>query len=190
MKKYFPWNSSAWFEFDHISSSAAQFNTEKLNWLNAHYLKVADPGRLAGEVRRRLTAQGVDEADVCAFPALEAVVALYKERAGNLNELADAVHPFCVAVYPSPELLAQHLTATVRAALASLRGKLEAQTAWQAAALSQAVKETLASHGMKMPQLAIPLRVVLLGQPQSPALDAVLEVLGRERVLERLGRVL
>jgi len=177
----------AWFEFDHISSSAAQFNTEKLNWLNAHYLKLADPGRLAGEVRRRLAAQGVDVA-VC--PALESIVALYKERAGNLNELADAVHPFCVAVHPSPELLAQHLSAAVRAALASLRDKMTALTAWQAAALSQAVKETLASHGMKMPQLAIPLRVVLLGQPQSPALDAVLEVLGRERVLDRLKRVL
>jgi len=177
----------AWFEFDHISSSAAQFNTEKLNWLNAHYLKLADPGRLAGEVRRRLAAQGVD---VAACPTLESIVALYRERAGNLNELADAVHPYCVAVHPSPELLAQHLSDAVRAALATLRGKLEALTAWQAAALSQAVKETLASHGMKMPQLAIPLRVVLLGQPQSPALDAVLEVLGRERVLERLNRSL
>ena len=177
----------AWFEFDHISSSAAQFNTEKLNWLNAHYLKQADAGRLAGEVRRRLAAQGVD---VASCPLLERVVALYRERAGNLNELADAVHPFCVAVHPAPELLAQHLTAAVRAALASLRDQLAALTVWQAAALSQAVKQTLASHGMKMPQLAIPLRVVLLGQPQSPALDAVLEVLGRERVLERLSRIL
>ncbi|MBI3524401.1 MAG: glutamate--tRNA ligase [Betaproteobacteria bacterium] len=177
----------AWFEFDHTSSSAAQFNTEKLNWLNAHYLKLADAGRLAVEVRRRLAAQGVDVANC---PILESVVALYKERAGNLNELADAAHPFCVTVHPSPELLAQHLTEPVRAVLISLRDKMAALTAWQAAALSQAVKETLASHAMKMPQLAIPLRVILLGQPQSPTLDAVLEVLGRERVLERLGRVL
>ena len=179
----------AWFEFDHISSSAAQFNTEKLNWLNAHYLKLADAGRLAGEVRQRLAAQGVD---VASCPLLERVVALYKERAGNLNELADAVHPFCVTVHPAPELLAQHLTAAVRAALASLHEQLAAltETDWQAPALSQAVKATLAGHAMKMPQLAIPLRVVLLGQPQSPALDAVLEVLGRERVLERLDRIL
>ncbi|MBI5922737.1 MAG: glutamate--tRNA ligase [Betaproteobacteria bacterium] len=176
----------AWFDFDHVTSSAAQFNTEKLNWLNAHYLKSADPARLAGEVRRRLAAQGVD-AD--AAHALEKAVALYQERVGNLNELADAVHPFCVAVEPPTELLAQHLTPLARSALASLRDTLAGVSDWQAAQLGQAVKQTLTSHSLKMPQLAIPLRVVLLGQAQSPSIDAVLETLGRERVLERLERL-
>ena len=177
----------AWFEFDHISSAAAQFNTEKLNWLNAHYLKLADKARLAGEVKRRLLLQGIDHAD---WPALERVVPLYQERVGNLNELADALHPFCVTLHPPTELLAQHVGAAARAALATLRDKLAGLADWRSAPLSQAVKETLASHAMKMPQLAIPLRVVLLGQTQSPAIDAVLEGLGRERVLERLERVL
>ena len=58
------------------------------------------------------------------------------------------------------------------------------------AALSQALKDTLAATGLKMPQVAIPLRVALLGQPQSPAIDAVLEVLGRDAVLQRLDAVL
>ena len=177
----------AWFDFDHVTASAAQFNTEKLNWLNAQYLKTADAGRLAAEVRVRLTRQGVA---VSAAPALEKVVALYQERVVNLNELADAVHPFCIAPQPSAELLAQHLTPPARAALATLHGKLSELADWQAAPLAQAVKQTLAGHSLKMPQLAIPLRVLLLGQAQSPSIDAVLEVLGRERVLERLGRVL
>ncbi|MCX7177853.1 MAG: glutamate--tRNA ligase [Proteobacteria bacterium] len=176
-----------WFDFDHVTASAAQFNTEKLNWVNAHYLKLADDTRLAGEVRRRLAANGVDLGDA---PPLEKVVALYKERATNLNELADAAHPFCAVVDASAELVAQHLGATARAALATLSGKLAELADWQAATLSQAVKQTLASHSLKMPQLAIPLRVVLLGQAQSPSIDAVLEVMGRERVLARLKRSL
>ena len=117
-------------------------------------------------------------------------MALYQGRVVNLNELADAVHPFCIAPQPPAELLAQHLSEAARAALLNLHGKLSELGDWQAASLAQAVKQTLAGHSLKMPQLAIPLRVVLLGQVQSPSIDAVLEVLGRERVLERLQRVL
>ena len=106
----------------------------------------------------------------------------------SLNELADAVHPFLVAPHPAEELKAQDLTETARMALTTLRDKLAALTDWQAAALAQAIKESAAAHGLKMPQVAIPLRVVLLGQPQSPSIDAVLAVLGRARVLARLVR--
>jgi len=178
-----------WFDLDHITASAAQFNTEKLNWLNAYYLKQADNARLADEVKRRLAARGVPDAAIAGGPSLERIIALYKDRVANLNELADAVHPFCVVVSPAAELLAQHVGDAARMALTTLRGKL-ASVDWQAAQLSQAIKETTAAHGMKMPQVAIPLRVVLLGQPQSPSIDAVLEVFGRERVLERLDRLL
>ncbi|ANQ84646.1 glutamyl-tRNA synthetase [Azoarcus olearius] len=173
-----------WFDLDHITPSAAQFNTEKLNWLNAHYIKQADNAYLAAEVANRLARRGVDPE---AGPALEQVVALYKDRSANLNELADAAELFCVDVHPAPEVIAQHLTDTARAALASLRARFEA-VAWDKAALNQAIKDTMAEHGLKMPQVAIPLRVALLGVPQTPSIDAVVEVLGRERVLARLAR--
>ncbi|MBC9072003.1 glutamate--tRNA ligase [Thauera sp. CAU 1555] len=173
-----------WFDLDHITPSAAQFNTEKLNWLNAHYIKQADNARLAAEVANRLARRGVNPE---SGPALEAVIALYKERVTNLNELADAVELFVVEVHPAPEVVGQHLTETARAALASLRARL-ADAAWDKAAISQAIKDTMAEHGLKMPQVAIPLRVALLGVPQTPAIDAVVEVLGREAVLHRLDR--
>jgi glutamyl-tRNA synthetase len=173
-----------WFDLDHITSSAAQFNTEKLNWLNQHYLKSADDARLAGEAARRLARRGIDPE---AGAPLEKVVALYKERVANLNELADAVEPFCVQVHPSAELVTSHLTETARSALRTLREQL-ATYPWDKAALGQAMKATLATCGLKMPQVAIPLRVVLLGQPQSPSIDAVLEVLGRKEVLRRLDQ--
>jgi glutamyl-tRNA synthetase len=175
-----------WFDLDHITSSAAQFNTEKLNWLNAHYLKSAADARLAGEAARRLARRGIDpEAGV----PLEAVVALYKDRVGNLNELADALEPFCVQVHPAAEVIATHLTEAARNALRDLRGRL-AGCAWDKGAIAAALKETLAACGLKMPQVAIPLRVVLLGQPQSPAIDAVVAVLGRDEVLRRLDAFL
>jgi len=175
-----------WFDLDHITPSAAQFNTEKLNWLNAHYIKQADNARLAGEVANRLARRGIDPE---GGPALEAVVALYKERVTQLNELADAVEPFMVELHPAPEVIGQHLTETARVALASLRTRL-GKVAWEKAAIAQAIKDTMAEHGLKMPQVAIPLRVALLGLPQSPAIDAVVEVLGRETVLRRLDRYL
>jgi len=171
---------------DHITASAAQFNTEKLNWLNAHYLKLADPQRLAAEVTRRLARQGVA---VAGGPDVASVAALYRDRAGNLNELADAVHPFFVAPKATAEVSAQHLTEAALRGLGALRERL-ATCAWQAAELGPAVKQAAAESGLKMPQLAIPLRVALLGLPHSPSIDAVLEVLGRERVLARLAAVL
>jgi glutamyl-tRNA synthetase len=172
-----------WFDLDHITPSAAQFNTEKLNWLNAHYIKQADNSRLAGEVANRLARRGVDPE---AGPALDAVVALYKDRAATLNELTDSAELFCADVHPASEVVGQHLTETARAALASLRARFES-AAWEKAVLSQAIKDTMAEHGLKMPQVAIPLRVAVLGVPQTPSIDAVLEVLGRERVLSRLA---
>ena len=175
-----------WFDLDHITVSAAQFNTEKLNWLNQHYLKQADDTRLAGETASRLARRGIDPE---SGPALERVVALYKDRVTNLNELADAVEPFVVEIHPSVEMIASHFSDVARNALGELRNRLVA-IAWEKAALSQAIKETCSALGVKMPQVAIPLRVALLGIPQSPSIDAVLEVLGRERVFERLDRLL
>ena len=175
-----------WFDLDHITASAAQFNTEKLNWLNQHYLKQADDTRLAGEVASRLARRGIDPE---SGPALERVVALYKDRATNLNMLADAVEPFIVEIRPSAEMIATHLNEVARNALGELRTRL-ATAVWEKATLSQTIKETCGALGVKMPEVAVPLRVALLGIPQSPSIDAVLEVLGRQRVLERLARLL
>ncbi len=177
-----------WFDLDHITSSAAQFNTEKLNWLNAHYIKLADDARLGQEIHRRLAREGVENT---ASPDPAEIAALYKDRVSNLNELADSAHAFYVAPHASEELKAQHLTDVAKAALADLKGRLlekKASADFSPEVLGKTLKETLAATGLKMPQVAIPLRVVLLGQPQSPAIDRVLAVLGRDEVLRRLDQ--
>ena len=175
-----------WFNLDHITPSAAQFNTEKLNWLNAHYIKASSEAALAADVATRLARRGVDPE---SGPALETLMGLYKVRVATLNELADAVEAFYVDVRPSAELIDQHLTEPARAALRDLC-ELFATMAWEKEPLGAAIKAAMKAHGLKMPQVAIPLRVLLVGQPQTPSIDAVLEVMGRATVLARLRRYL
>ncbi|MDR2092584.1 MAG: glutamate--tRNA ligase [Azoarcus sp.] len=173
-----------WFDLDHITSSAAQFNTGKLDWLNAQYIKAASDSDLARDVAGQFGAQGID---TTGGPGLDPLVALYKERAGNLNRLAEAIAPFYRSPDISPELAEKHLAPPARAALASLAARLEKLPDWEKDAIAQAIKETLAEHGLKMPRLAIPLRVALFGVEHTPSIDAVLAVLGRDQTLQRLA---
>jgi len=176
----------SWFDLNHLSKSAAQFNTEKLAWINNHYIKTADLARLETLVGPRLEADGaqLDEA-----PNLQAVIALLRERANTINELTDAAHLFYRQPMPDPALLAQHLTEAVKPALAQFAQQC-LSVEWNRTSLSVGLKEVLAAHKLKMPQLAMPLRLILTGQLQTPAIDAVIELFGREIVSSRLHQYL
>jgi len=174
----------AWFDLDHITPSAAQFNTEKLNWINQHYLKQADNARLANLVRPRLEARGVT---VSEAPALESILALYKERVVTLNQLANAAEVFYIDLYPAKELLDAQLSAEAIPALQELAERFK-DLAWEAPAISAAIKEIIAKHSIKMHRLAMPLRVMLVGQTHTPSVDAVVALFPREIVLKRMGR--
>jgi len=116
-----------------------------------------------------------------AGPPLDRVVALVKDRAATIRQLADEAMLFYAKdVQPAP------VPPEARAALQSLKGKLE-KAAWDRNAINGAIKETIAAAGLKMPQLAMPLRQVVTGRAQTPSIDAVLELLGRETVLRRLA---
>ncbi|MBI5436032.1 MAG: glutamate--tRNA ligase [Nitrosomonadales bacterium] len=173
----------SWFDLDHITPSAAQFNTEKLNWVNQHYLKQAGNARLAALVHPRLEARGVT---VGAAPALEAVIALYKERVATLNELADAAEVFYIDLHPAKELLDAHLSAEAVPALRELMERFREIT-WEAPVINAAIKEMVGKHGLKMPRLAMPLRVMLTGQTQTPSVDAVVALFPRETALARMA---
>ena len=171
-----------WFDLDHITASAAQFNTEKLLWLNQHYMKQAPVAELATKVKARLITRGIDT-DV--GPNLEQAVALYLDRCNTLNVLADAVEVFYAQVTPNRELLAQHLSEEARPALADFATGISS-VAWEAPAINALIKETVTKHGLKMPKLAMPLRVILTGQAQTPSVDAVIVLIGREKVTAAL----
>jgi glutamyl-tRNA synthetase len=175
-----------WFDLRHISKSAAQFDPEKLRWLNQHYIKQADNTRLEGLVRKHLADRGVQ---VSEAPRLEAVIALYKERVATLLELADEAEVFYIEVHAAQELLDAHLLPEVLPALRELAGRFAA-VAWEAPALAALIKEMLAKYNLKMPRLAMPLRVMLVGQTHTPSVDAVLALFPRETVLARISKYL
>ncbi|MFI4939384.1 MAG: glutamate--tRNA ligase, partial [Burkholderiales bacterium] len=175
-----------WFDLDHLSKSAAQFNSEKLDWINNHYIKLADLARLEGLVRPRLESEGLS---LDGAPNLQAVIALLRERANTINELSDAAHLFYRQPMPDAALLTQHLTEAVKPALVEYAGRCK-DVEWNKAALSALLKEVLAANKLKMPQLAMPLRLILTGQLQTPAIDAVIELFGRDIVLARLHKYL
>ena len=172
-----------WFDPAHLSKSAAQWDPKKLNWVNAHYIKQSDDATLAGLIAPRVVSRGGDP----GAADLASVVRLLKDRAETLEQLADGAMLFCGRFGgPAAELASQHLTEPARRALASFA---EGATGieWTRESISALIKSVLATHGLKMPQLAIPLRVAVAGTTQTPAIDAVLEILGRENVLARLA---
>ncbi|MBO9536111.1 glutamate--tRNA ligase [Herbaspirillum sp.] len=171
-----------WFDLDHLTSSAAQFNPEKLNWLNNHYIKLADNARLATLVRPLLEKDG---ASFDGAPDLEAVIALLKDRANTVNEIAAAALMFYRQPAPEAALVEQHITDAIKPALAEFAQRCAA-VEWTKEAIAPMIKEVLAAHQLKMPQLAMPLRLIVAGQLQTPAIDAVLQLFGRETVLARL----
>jgi glutamyl-tRNA synthetase len=172
-----------WFDLRHISRSPARFDPEKLNWLNQQYLKACPAPWLGELLRPRLEASGLE---VDGGPDVARVADLLRERGLTLNEIADAAHYFYAAPTPSAELLAQHVTEDALQALISL--KIQLQTIdWNTENIGALIRETATAHGLKMPRLAMPLRVLVCGTTSTPSIDAVLAVLGRERVLERLA---
>ena len=175
-----------WFDLNHITPSAAQFNTQKLNWLNAHYIKQADVDCLAADVRRRLALRYAQDTGV---PGVESIVALYRDRAQTLVELTDAVEQLQGHPQPTDELKTQHLTPVTLPILAAFRTAL-VNIDWDVASIAAALKATLAEHGAKMPALAMPVRLALAGQTQTPSVDALIALFPREEVLKRIDHLL
>lgn len=171
-----------WFDGSHLAKSPAQWDPAKLSWVNAQYLKQADDVRLAALVAGQFAKRGLA---VPADERLAAQCALFKDRCSTTVELADWLAMYHTPVQPSDEERAAHVTDAVRPALAALRARL-AEVAWDKAAIGQAIKDTLGEHKLKMPVLAIPVRVLVCGRAQTPSVDAVLALFDRETVLARL----
>jgi len=172
-----------WFDLDHVSRSAAQFNPEKLAWINQQYLKSADDTRLAALVEPELRKRGAQPG---AGPPLEKVIHLVKERANSVQQLADeAMLFYTIQEYPP---LGDWNMESLKA-LRMLKARL-ISIPWERRAINEAIKEVAKASGLKMPQVAMPLRHMVTGRSQTPSIDAVLELLGRDLVLTRLAQYL
>ena len=169
-----------WFNLDHLGSSAGRFDEAKLRWVNAQHLKAMDDAALAPLVAEQLARRGV-----VADERLPRICGLFKDRCDTTVALADWAQPYYTDVMVKDEDRTQHLTDAIRPAVASLAGKL-ASCHWDKASIGAAIKEVITEHGVKMPQLAMPVRVLTMGTPQTPSLDAVLELHDRKKILARL----
>lgn len=170
-----------WFNLDHLGKSAAQFDEAKLRWVNAQHLKALPDEQLASLVAPFVQQQGVS---MDAARTLKAC-ALFKDRCSTLVELAGWIALIEKGAVASAEDMATHVTAAVQPALASL-AKALSDCEWSKPAIAAVIKQVLADVGLKMPQLAMPVRVLLLGTPQTPSLDAVIELMPRHEVIARL----
>jgi glutamyl-tRNA synthetase len=159
-----------WFDLDH------------LGWVNAQHLKASADESLALIVGDLLKQRGV-----AADARLPAICGLFKDRCETTVALADWVQRFYAPVTPDDGEMARHLNDGVRPAISMLAKMLES-CPWTREDIAEAVKETLRATGLKMPQLAMPVRVLVLGTAQTPSLDAVLALSLRETVLDRLRR--
>ncbi|KAF1049495.1 glutamate--tRNA ligase [Xylophilus sp.] len=173
-----------WFDLDHLGKSAAQFDEAKLRWVNAQHLKATDDETLARLVAPRLAEHGIS-ADELADGRLPRIAALFKDRCDTLVALADWAYALYRDVEASQEERARHLTPAIAPAIDALAERLSA-TAWDKASIALAFKEVLAAQGLKMPQLAMPVRVLVAGTAHTPSVDAVLELAGRQKILRNL----
>ena len=171
-----------WFDGSHLAKSPAQWDPAKLAWVNGHYIKAADDQRLARLLQGQFAMRGVAADDL---ELLARASALFKDRCSTVVELADWTAMLFIAVTPSAEDLAAHVTDALRPALLALRESFTTAT-WDKAGIAAAIRETLSVYQLKMPQLAPAVRVLVCGRAQTPSVDAVLALFPRETVLTRM----
>ncbi|TAK93679.1 MAG: glutamate--tRNA ligase [Aquabacterium sp.] len=175
-----------WFNLDHLGKSAGQFDEAKLRWVAQQHMKTADDALLAKLVSEQWAQRGVAvPASLQAGDKLQAMCALFKDRCATTVELADWLNMYVASVAAPAEELAAQVTDAVKPAIAALATRLET-AAWDKAAINQAIKDTIGEFGIKMPQLAIPVRLLVCGRAQTPSVDAVLALFERDAVIQRL----
>lgn len=172
----------AWFGLDNITPSAAQFNTEKLNWLNAHYIKTAELSVVVEDVTKRLDNNGVK---VQAEPVIDDVLGLYRERTNNLNQLAADVAYFYQRQEANAADVEKHITPEILPVMQVLYERLE-NVEWTPEAIHEVIGSAVKENALKFPKVAMPLRVMIAGIAQSPSIDQVMAILGKQETLNRI----
>ncbi|MBA0921958.1 MAG: glutamate--tRNA ligase [Nitrosospira sp.] len=172
-----------WFDLESINCSPARFNLGKLQWINQHYLKISNDAYLMQLVTPLLEKRGCN---VINGPDLKKIVNIIKERVSTIMQLADESSYFFVYQQPSDELKTQYLGIETKALTEDLK-KIFAVTKWNRQAIHDAIKVIASAHNIKLPKVAMPLRVMITGRTQTPSIDSVLELIGKEEVLKRMN---
>ncbi|MGI2881224.1 glutamate--tRNA ligase [Vibrio furnissii] len=176
------------FSLNAISKSASAFNTDKLLWLNNHYIKTSEPEYVAKHLEWHFDHQGINKAN---GPALADIVKLVGERCHTLVELAQQSRYFYedFAEFDA-DAAKKHLRGVAKEPLALALRKIEALTEWNTEALHQVIADVCAELEIGMGKIGMPLRVAVTGGGQSPSVDAVMNLIGKARVIARIQMAL
>ncbi len=173
------------FNLEHVSRSACSFDYDKLRWLNQHYMKTLPFHETQLEWLWHMRQQNLDYEQ---GPTWEKLAPIQTPRYKTMKELVEQSHYFYEDVHPQEHELAPFRNESVDNALNELLIELTQMHDWTADKISIVLKAILQVHGLKMPQLAQPLRLLTTGTLMTPSIDVTLALLGKERVLERLKR--
>jgi glutamyl-tRNA synthetase len=174
------------FDINHVGRAPSVFNPDKLNWLNAHYIKSGDPARLAELLTPHLASRGVTDT---AAPDLAGVVATLQERAQTLEEMAERA----LFYYQAPQsydeaALAKFDKPHLAAVFTAVAAKLAAAQPADTAAVDALFKEICSENNWKMPQVGQPVRVALSGGTQAPGIGEIVMALGLNESIARIER--
>jgi glutamyl-tRNA synthetase len=172
-----------WFDLDHITSSSAQFNTEKLDWLNSHYIKTLPLDRISSAIEpylKKVVHTPIDQ------NLLIGAIDIHRERANHLTNLAKDIAYIFEVQKPSQQDFEKHINAEALELIKSFQASLN-KIDWTKEAIHNVMNEVVTLHAIKFPKLAMPLRVLLTGIAQSPSIDAVMAILGRDETMKRLN---
>lgn len=172
------------FEIKNVSRSPAAFNPEKLLWLNQLYLKTSDPAYVAEHLVWHMQEQGIDYKN---GPSLIDIVVTQRERVKTLKEMAERSRFFYEE--PSAEAIAS-VEKTLDPAFNQLMQALNVMAEWNDDSIDQALRQTAEQNNLKLGQLAQPLRIVLTGGTVSPPINATLRLLGKEKITQRIKKLL
>jgi len=173
-----------WFDLQHVTSSSAQFNDEKLDWLNNHYLRGMSDEVLASYVIKQLVLN-VDEAKI--KEKLQRAISLYKERANTLVDLSNQIIFFFEEQKLSDELVQKYLD-DERLQLIGKFYALFDKLDWEDEKINAAIKNFVAENAVKFPQIAMPLRVILTGTDHTPSIASIMWILGRDETKQRIQK--
>lgn len=176
------------FDVTQVNKSAAAVNPDKLMWLNQHYLQHSDPVHVARHLSHHFSKHDVDPAPK---PDVVEVIKAQRERTKTLVEMAERSVFFYKDVQDYDEkAVAKHLKPEIRPALTDFRDKLADLPDWEKEAIHAVLTGIAEAHELKLGKLAQPVRVAVTGTTVSPPMDVTLELLGREKTLDRIDRAL
>ncbi|MGR5000795.1 glutamate--tRNA ligase [Vibrio celticus] len=177
------------FSLNAISKSASAFNTDKLLWLNNHYIKTSEPEYVAKYLQWHLDAQKIDTTN---GPAITEVIKLVGERCNTLIELAEQSRYFYEDLSEFEAGAAKkHLRGVAKGPLELALAKVEALDDFTTANIKDGVIAAVCEElEIGMGKIGMPLRVAVTGGGQSPSVDAVMELVGKERVIARIKMAL